>query len=99
MWFKPRLPALILDAIVQKRRNGEVLIAAVFEDCRCDGLQMCDIGGRGSLAHLPAVDMRGVEKRAIKPVGENRRDTNPQSPGACPSMSGWFKYELVGPMP
>jgi len=41
--LKPRLAALIFCAVVEKRRNGEIFVATVFENGRCYRQQMSDI--------------------------------------------------------
>jgi hypothetical protein len=59
---------LILDAVVQKRRNGEVLVAAVFENSRSDGQEMGNVGRRGPFADLSSMYMGGIKKSAVEPI-------------------------------
>jgi hypothetical protein len=61
---KPRLSALILYRIMQKRGDGFVLIAAMSQNHRCYAQQMSYIRTRSSLAELSGMDVCGVAERA-----------------------------------
>jgi hypothetical protein len=63
------IAALIFNAIVQKCRNGEVFVAAIFENRRGDREQMGDVRCRGPLPGLSPVNMGRIEESAIKPIG------------------------------
>jgi hypothetical protein len=58
---------------VEKRRNGEIFVATVLKDGRRDRKQMSNIRSGGSFPHLPSMNMRRVQKSAIKSIGQNGR--------------------------
>jgi len=62
-----RISSPVLDDIVQKGRDGRVLVTAVFEDDRGDGHQVSNVGDLRPLPELLAMRLVGVGQRFIKP--------------------------------
>jgi hypothetical protein len=66
--LKPRLTALIFNAIVQKGSDGKVLVAAILQDRRSYRQQVSDVWRRSSFADLAPMDMGSIEEGAIKSI-------------------------------
>jgi hypothetical protein len=56
---------------MQQGGNCHVLGAIVFEHRRRDREQMRDVGNRSALAHLAAVNVRGVKHGSIKTIRQH----------------------------
>jgi len=52
-----RLPALVLDGVMQESSYSHILGTTIFEDCCGNCEKVCDIRGRRSLADLAAMNV------------------------------------------
>ena len=78
--LQPRLAALILDAVMKKRRDGQVFVPTVLQDSRRHRQQMSNVRCRCSLADLSPMNMRRVYKRAIKSICQDGRTVHCSGP-------------------
>ena len=72
--FFPRLWAtLILDGIMQQRRNGFVLVSTMFDHQGRDGQQVRNVGDAGTLPALLSVELGGEDEGLFKAAGHWNR--------------------------
>ena len=62
--------ALVFDRIVQQRRNGHLLVAAVVEHDGGHAQQMRDVRNAALLAVLIAMDLRRKQQSVVEAGGE-----------------------------
>src|SRR5208283_5490223 len=67
--LQPPASALVLGAVVQKARDREVVVAAIFQYRRGDRQKVGDVGRGRSFPELSSMHLRCVNEGAFKTVG------------------------------